>query len=107
MLRQRVQGRADRRQRFDQAAVHAAVHDAVALQVLEADGQLGAHLVRGRVRVGLDAPRVDDLLALERGQHRIGVPDVDAQQHAQTIGPRRSSAMSRIGDECVSAPTDR
>ena len=40
-----------------------------------------AHLVGGRVRVGLDPPRVNDLLALEGGQHRVGVPDVDAQQH--------------------------
>src|SRR5689334_10513696 len=45
----REEVRAHRRQRLDYRAVHAAVDDAVALQVLLADRELGADLVLGRV----------------------------------------------------------
>ena len=52
-----------------------------------------AELVGGVAGVGLHPPRVHDLVALEGGQHRVGVTDVDTEQHPTSTsalgGPRR------------------
>ena len=48
--RQREQCSADRSERLDEPAVHAAVHDPISLQVLGPGDELRAHLVLGRER---------------------------------------------------------
>ena len=54
-------------------------------------------LVRGPVRVGGDPPVLDDLVPVEHAQHRVGVPDVNRQQHGTpgSAGCCRSAGWCR------------
>jgi hypothetical protein len=58
--------------------------------------------------IGCDAPVVGQRRVVEHPDERLGVSDVDGEQHQVPAGMLgwMSKAMSRAGAEWVSAPTD-
>jgi hypothetical protein len=50
-------------------------------------------LIAGAVRVGLEPPVVDELLLLEDPQNRVGVPDVNDQQHRAPLSSPLAGAL--------------
>src|SRR5437763_4591799 len=63
--------------------------------VLQEPAEQQRDLVGGCASVGLDAPRLDKLLPLEAADHRVGVADIDGQQHPSTPFIRASSGRRR------------
>jgi len=65
--------------------------------------------VGGTPRVSADPPVLDEFGVLEDTHHGVGVADIEREQHAQPARPERRSSrstpISRIGAECVNAPT--
>src|SRR3569833_1435810 len=72
-----VQHRGDGGAERDPADVGLGQQRALLHEALEHDRDL----VRGASSVGVDPPVYDDLFALEQAEHRMGVTDVDREQH--------------------------
>jgi hypothetical protein len=63
--------------------------DPVHLRAAEQAAQEHDELVPGALRLGRDAALLDELLALEEAEDRLGVADVDCQEHGRILRPRR------------------